>query len=245
MTAFLGDTTSERFYTRSLLQIGPVELDGDEAHHLGVVCRLRAGDLVCLFNGDGCQYPARIQAVSKRSVSLEVLSQEAPARELSFALTVAAPVPKGDRAQFLVEKLTELGVTTYVPLATQHSVIQPREAKLEKLQRYVIEASKQCGRNVLMKVESLASWDDFCKRDDLGPVRLVAHPNQELPGTWKQQVSAGSSIALAVGPEGGFTDAEIDRAGAAGWQAVGLGPRILRVETAALALTAWVIAFHA
>ena len=73
--------------------------------------------------------------------------------ELSDRLEVAAPLPKGDRAQFLVEKLTELGVTSFVPLKTARSVVEPREAKREKLQRYVIEASKQCGRNVLMRIE--------------------------------------------------------------------------------------------
>src|SRR5256885_12162754 len=100
---------AERFYVSSPLAPGAVELDGPEAHHLAVVCRVRPGDAVCLFNGDGREYPASVVEAGKRRVSLEVTAAEAPARELGFRLEVAAPLPKGDRAQFLLEKLTELG----------------------------------------------------------------------------------------------------------------------------------------
>src|SRR6185369_13026048 len=121
--------------------------------------------------------------------------------------------------------------TAYVPLRTERSVVQPRDSKLEKLQRYVIEASKQCGRNVLMEIESLADWQDYCCRPNLPSLRLVAHPG----GTVFHQAGQ-SDVAVAVGPEGGFTDGEIARAREAGWQVIVLGPRILRMETAALML---------
>src|SRR4029077_14194970 len=102
---------------------------------------------------DGNEYPAEVESVERRAVTLRVLGVERPNRELPFALVVAAPLPKGDRAQFLLEKLTELGVTTFVPLRTQRSVVHPRETKLDKLQRYVIRAGKQCRRNPLLQVE--------------------------------------------------------------------------------------------
>src|SRR5262245_42151837 len=102
---------SERFYINCPLQPGPVLLEGAEAHHLSAVCRLRPGDAVCLFNGDGREYPAHVVAVGKRQVSLQIDACQSPERELGFPLEVAAPLPKGDRGQFLVEKLTELGVT--------------------------------------------------------------------------------------------------------------------------------------
>src|SRR5262245_4508276 len=158
---------ADRFFLDQPLAPGPVQLRGPEAHHLATVCRLRPGDRVVLFNGDGREYPAAVRDVSRRDVSLDVLAVESPARELPLALTVAAALPRGDRASFLVEKLTELGVTAFVPLSTARSVVQPREAKLEKLQRQVIEASKQCGRNVLMRVEALTAWADFCARPGL------------------------------------------------------------------------------
>jgi 16S rRNA (uracil1498-N3)-methyltransferase len=209
-------------------------VDGPEAHHLVVVCRVRPGDEVCLFNGDGREYPARVIETGKRRVLLEVLRVEEPSREVGYRLEVAAPLPKGDRGQFLIEKLTELGVTSFTPLQTARSVVQPREAKLEKLQRHVIEASKQCGRNVLMRIQPLTAWDTYCVSPSLPHVRLIAHPSAEC-GTRNAE---RTDIALAVGPEGGFTEEEVSLALKAGWGAVGLGPRILRIETAALAMAA-------
>src|SRR5271165_5520594 len=119
---------SERFFVECPLGPGAVELEGAEAHHLATVCRLRAGDAVILFNGDGFEYPARVASVGRRVVSLEILSVETPAREVPFRLEVAAPLPKGDRATFLIEKLTELGVTRFTPLQTARSVVHPHDA---------------------------------------------------------------------------------------------------------------------
>jgi 16S rRNA (uracil1498-N3)-methyltransferase len=122
---------AERFYVNCPLDVGAgVELTGPEARHLAVVRRGRPGDVVCLFNGDGRESRAEVAAVTKRGVALRVLAVAAPERELSFRLEVAAPLPKGDRAQFLVEKLTELGATALVPLRTRRSVVHPGEAKL-------------------------------------------------------------------------------------------------------------------
>jgi 16S rRNA (uracil1498-N3)-methyltransferase len=225
---------ADRFYVKDALAPGPVLLEGPEAHHLRAVCRLRPGDRVCLFNGDGREYPARITAVDRRGVSLEVTGAEAPARELSFRLQVAAPLPRGDRAQFLVEKLTELGVTSFVPLETARGVTHPGEAKREKLGRYVVEASKQCGRNVLLRVEPPAPWLEHCRRADLPPRRLLGDPRgEEVPRLLRVP---GGDVAVAVGPEGGFTEEEVEAARSAGWSLANLGPRILRVETAAIAL---------
>jgi len=223
---------ADRFYVNSPLAPGPVVLDGPEAHHLAVVCRLRPGDALCLFNGDGRQYPATVREVARRAVTVEVTGIESPERELPFRLLVAAPVPKGDRAQFLVEKLTELGASAFVPLSTTRSVVQPREAKLDKLQRYVIEASKQCGRNVLMEVCPLREWPAFCRDTQLPVLKVLAHPGSHFSALSPM----GANVAVAVGPEGGFTEEEVALAVGAGWQATSLGPRILRVETAALVL---------
>jgi 16S rRNA (uracil1498-N3)-methyltransferase len=225
---------SERFYVEQPLSVGRVSLDGPEAHHLATVCRLRPGDAVTLFNGDGREYAARVVSAGKRVVELEIISEATPAREVGFRLEVAAPLPKGDRAAFLLEKLTELGATAFTPLRTARSVVHPHEAKLERLQRHVIEASKQCGRNVLLRVGPLTDWASFVGAD-LPARRLVAHTGGEALS------AAGSpgDVALVVGPEGGLTDVEVEQARAAGWRVVGLGPRVLRVETAALTLTAW------
>jgi 16S rRNA (uracil1498-N3)-methyltransferase len=222
---------SERFFVDAPLRPGPLVLEGAEAHHLATVCRLRSGSVVVLFNGDGHEYRAGVRNVERKRVELDVETMETPARELAFRLEVAAPLPKGDRAQFLLEKLTELGVTSFVPLQTERSVVHPREAKLDRLRRWVIEASKQCGRNTLLDVQPLVNWSDYCRRSELPERRLLADPTG---AAW--QAEAVGNTALAVGPEGGFTEAEVVLARASGWRTVGLGSRILRVETAALLL---------
>jgi len=233
---------SQRFYTSLPLAPGMVELTGAEAHHAATVCRLRLGDPVCLFNGDGHEYPARIVSTGRKAVQVEVLGIESPHRELPFALEVAAPLPKGDRGMFLVEKLTELGVTSFVPLSCERSVIQPGEGKLEKLDRHVIEASKQCGRNVLMRVGPVVAWQEYGATGPRGEVRIAAHP-----GGTQTVARVGPRVPamrVAVGPEGGFTDAEIALAREHGWHIIDLGPRILRIETAAIALAVQAVTCH-
>ncbi|MHB1422370.1 MAG: RsmE family RNA methyltransferase [Gemmataceae bacterium] len=226
---------AERFYVNCELSPGPVLVQGAEARHLAVVCRLRAGDTVCLFNGDGHQYPARIESVGRREVALEVIAVENPARELPFRLDIAAPLPRGDRAQFLLEKLTELGVTTFTPLKTARSVVHPHDTKRDKLQRHVIEASKQCGRNVLLEVRAMVEWPAFCRAGEHATRCVLGHRG----GDWRrdeEKKEQRCDTVAAVGPEGGFTEDEVALARAAGWRLMDLGPRILRVETAALAL---------
>ena len=249
---------ADRFYINCPLASGPMEIEGPEAHHLAGVCRLRPGDQVCLFNGDGHEYPARVLSAGRRRVTLEVSGRHSPQRELPFRLEIAAPLPKGDRAHFLLEKLTELGVSTFVPLQTERSVVHPRETRLEKLHRYVIEASKQCGRNVLLQVQPLTDYAMYCRRDNLPPDRILAHPGgdrvkqrigadtarregnagSDAVAGWPDAPVPASGLALAVGPEGGFTEEEVEGALAAGWQLFDLGQRILRIETAALLLAA-------
>ena len=227
---------ADRFYVNQPLGVGQVRLEGADAHHLAAVCRYRAGDQVYLFNGDGSQYLAGVKNVQRHSVDVEVLSCDSPVRELAHRLEVAAPVPKGDRAHFLFEKLTELGATTFVPLRTERSVVHPGQGKLDKLERYVIEASKQCGRNVLLRVEQPADWEDYCRRPRSALARVVAHP-----GGTMIPLSPRGDVVVAVGPEGGFTEEEIELARLAGWEVVDLGPRMLRIETAAILLATWAV----
>lgn len=224
---------ADRFYLNCELTPGPVHLDGSEAHHLTTVRRFRPGDQVILFNGNGYECPARIEEVSRRSVSLEILECQEVNRELPFLLTVAAPLPKGDRSQVLLEKLTELGVSRFIPLRTKHTVVLPRESKIEKLGRFVIEASKQCGRNVLMEIGPLTEWEAFCHNENSARQYIAQPGGGPLPGDGNPE-----AIVVAIGPEGGFTDEEVESARASEWQAIDLGPRVLRVETAAIALSA-------
>ena len=227
---------ADRFFTPDALAPGDYTLAGPEAHHLAAVRRFAPGDAVVLFNGDGHDYPAQVVSVGKRAAVLNVLEPRAVDRELPFPLVVASALPKGDRADFLIEKLTELGVTRFVPLLTARAVVQPKPAVVEKFARAVIEASKQCGRNRLMHVDPPQKWADFLARADLPATRIVLHT-----GTGLGRMSATGGTALAIGPEGGFASDEVEAALATGWSAASLGPRVLRVETAALAAAAVVL----
>ena len=225
---------SDRFYTADPLGPGEYALTGPEAHHLAAVRRFAEGDRVTLFNGDGHEYPSEILSLGKKTVTLNVLARESADRELGHPLVVGCALPKGDRADFLVEKLTELGATRFVPLVTTRAVVQPKPAVVEKFTRAVIEASKQCGRNVLMGVDPPQKWEAFASRADLPSARFVLHTGPTLA----RLPTTRTGAAVAVGPEGGFTQDEIALALASGWTPASLGPRVLRVETAALAAVA-------
>jgi 16S rRNA (uracil1498-N3)-methyltransferase len=226
---------ADRFYTADELGPGEHALTGPEAHHLATVRRFAPGDRVVLFNGDGHDYPSEIVSVGKRSVALTVLAREPADRELPFPLVIASALPKGDRADFLVEKLTELGVTRFVPLVTSRAVVQPKAGVVEKFARAVIEASKQCGRNRLMAVDAPRKWPDFLALPNLPATRFVLHTGPDLS---KLPASAGDGVAVAIGPEGGFSPEEVSEALACGWIAATLGRRVLRVETAAITAAA-------
>jgi 16S rRNA (uracil1498-N3)-methyltransferase len=226
---------ADRFYLPEPLAIGEVTLDGSEAHHLAHVRRFVVGDRVTLFNGDGQEYPAEVLAVEKKWVRLRIIGVESPMRELGFSLHFAVALPKGDRGDFLIEKLTELGATDFTPLLAERSVVRPRETKVEKLRAAVIEASKQCGRNVLMRVQPPTEFGEWVRGVNLG-MKWIAHPGGDQLHTLSHP---SEGITVAVGPEGGFTEDEVAAAAAVRFTTVALGPRVLRVETAAVALAAW------
>src|SRR5262249_26008956 len=148
-------------------------------------------------------------------ISLCVFDCRQAHRELERTLDVACPLPKGDRTQFLIEKLTELGVTAFTPLLCERSVIHPKESTLEKLKRYVIEASKQCGRNCLMRIEPAISWTEFAAPRSVGLTRDVSVEETRLfahPGIEEETRLHGLAFRCVVGPEGGFTSNEVDLA---------------------------------
>jgi 16S rRNA (uracil1498-N3)-methyltransferase len=235
---------SERFFSPHPITAGGMMLDGPEAHHLLHVMRAAVGDEVTLFDGTGAEFKATVETLRRTDAELRIIERREIDRELPFELVVGVALPKGDRQKWLVEKLTELGVTTLVPLITERCVAQPAAAAVERLRRSVIEAAKQCGRNRLMKIAEPQTWTEWITTGCLGSSdskppanhRLLAHPNG-LPLSDLDH-SMPIPTQLTIGPEGGLTDAEVDAATTAGWQSVSLGERILRVETAAIALAA-------
>ncbi|REK12772.1 MAG: 16S rRNA (uracil(1498)-N(3))-methyltransferase [Planctomycetota bacterium] len=228
---------SQRYFVESPIEGPTVRLTGSEAHHLAHVMRARAGDDVVLFDGGGAEYAARVEHIARAEIGLAVLERRDVDREPAVHLTLGVALPKPDRARWLVEKATELGVARLVPLVTQFAGQRPAPATLVKLRRAVIEACKQCGRNRLMEIAEPQPFDAW-----IGTVegaRLLAHPASADPrSTTSPPLSHPGPLTIAVGPEGGFSPQEVERALAAGWRTVALGERILRVETAALALAA-------
>lgn len=226
---------SERFFLAAPPQAGRAALAGDEARHLTRVHRARVGDDVRVFDGAGHEWAARVAAIERDRVSLDLVAdlpgQPSPTR----SLTLAVALPKGERQKWLVEKLTELGVTRLVPLVTERGVAEATAAAIERLTRGVIEACKQCGRNTLMEIGSPATLDSLASTHPHA-LRLIAHPDgaplAEAYG------SGQTAIVAAIGPEGGFTDEEIAAAAGRGFYRVSLGPLILRIETAAIAIAA-------
>lgn len=230
----------ERFFCEEAAGGGILRLEGAEANHLSRVRRVSVGKTVVLFDGKGFATEAEVREVRRREVLLEAVGAPLPNRSPLIELTLAIAPPKGDRLDWLVEKATEIGVARLVPLVTERSVVDPSEAKLERLRKAVIEASKQCGRNLLMRIEPPIAWDIFLSKEESG-VKLLAEPGGLAWSAWPLP-SVGGSTCLAVGPEGGFTSSEVTRAEAVGWSVVGLGPTILRVETAGLVGSARLLA---
>jgi 16S rRNA (uracil1498-N3)-methyltransferase len=232
---------SDRYFADESISSDRVVLAGPEAHHLIHVMRAAPGLQVVLFDGSGDEFPAVVRSVGRSDVELSVLSREQINRELPVELTLCVTLPKGDRQRWLVEKAVELGVTRVIPLRTQRSVAQPVEQSLLRLRRTVIEASKQCGRNRLLEIGQPQAWPDLVEDTAAAPCRLLAHPRMASPTRIFGSEELPDSVLLAIGPEGGFADDEVALAVAAGWHTVDLGPRILRVETAAIALAAMVV----
>jgi 16S rRNA (uracil1498-N3)-methyltransferase len=239
---------SERFFVSEPITTDRARLDGPEAHHLLHVMRADVGQAITLFDDSGAEFAAVVQRLYRSEVDVRIVERRAIDRELPFTLTVGVALPKGDRQKWLVEKLTELGVAVLVPLSTERCVAQPTCGTIARLTRTVIEASKQCGRNRLMQITAPRNWPDWISQNHVAGVppstlrRLLAHPGGSSLA--QLDLSSPHPTQIAVGPEGGLTDAEVACAVRAGWQAVDLGPRILRVETAAIALAAVVAQCH-
>ena len=225
-------------------------LSGDEAHHFSKVMRGKVGDSLVLFDGTGTYAHGIVEAIQKDGIRIHVMETFADDIESPLRLTVASALPKGDRQRFLAEKLAELGVARFVPVLMERSVAKSNESVLQRLRRYVIEAAKQCGRNVLMEITNevpIHKLNDFFAAETI--MKFVLHPVSlgSVGQTTPQQVlvapRAPDKIAILTGPEGSFTDQEVEAVLRGGFQPLDLGKRILRTETACIAAAALFLTF--
>lgn len=212
-----------------------VTLTADEARHLREVLRLKPGDPVSVFDGEGKEFRARVAQARRESAELELDEQIEPARpESPLEITLAVALLKGEKFDLVVQKATELGVTKIVPLMTRFADIKLRDEndagkRVARWQRIALEAAKQSGRAVVPEVSvPVAVSSLFNERCLLFSER----GGEELKPIEKEQITA------IIGSEGGWADEELEQARAAGAQIVTLGGRILRAETAAITATA-------
>ena len=228
---------SERFFITTQPAGDRAVLEGDEARHLTRVLRAKVGDTVSLFDGRGREWPARVASLGRDRVELDTTEPTVDPVPVAIPLTLAVALPKGDRQKWMVEKLTELGTARLVPLETTRGVAEATASAQVRLERVVIEACKQCGRNTLMEIAAGRPLERLLAEVPAGACVVIAHPGGRLLDAATMPPTATAMIAL-VGPEGGFTDEELGTADRAGVIRISLGPRILRVETAAIALAA-------
>lgn len=211
----------------------------DQAHHLINVMRVKPGDDVVLFDRHGNEYDTQIVEVKKKQLTLKRIATRRPERRSNVEITIAAALPKGDRQKFLIEKLVELGVATFIPLITPRSVAQVNPKVIARIEKQIIEATKQCRRSYLMEITPAQTLPEvLATAADGFSARYVAHPYNAVPlaslSSLAATQSADASCIWLIGPEGGFSDDEVQTAVKAGWQAVSFGEIILRVETAAM-----------
>ncbi|RNF34921.1 16S rRNA (uracil(1498)-N(3))-methyltransferase [Paracoccus methylarcula] len=215
----------------------PVTLEAPQAHYLSGVMRLRAGEVISVFNGRDGEWSASIAEAGKRGGSLELLEQTAPQRDPPDLWLLFAPIKKA-RTDFIVEKAAELGAARILPVQTDFT--NSERIRQDRLQAHAVEAAEQCGGTYVPGVDDLVplarlldGWDET--RRIIWADEAMAGPAQTLaglpPGPW----------AILIGPEGGFSEAERSRIAALPFVTrISLGPRILRADTAAVAaMTLW------
>lgn len=228
-----------RLYCESGLAPGAtIELPERAARHVAAL-RLREGDALTLFAGDGFEWRATLTAVSKRGVLAALHERREASRESPLDITLAQGVCAADRMDLVLQKATELGVARIRPVVTTRSIVRLSQERQERReahwQNVAIAACEQCGRNVVPPVGSLVALRDYLAEPRHPGVRIVLSP----AGTATvRSLEVHDPLTILIGPEGGLTQEEHELAALAGFVPVRFGPRILRTETAPLAAIA-------
>jgi 16S rRNA (uracil1498-N3)-methyltransferase len=220
-----------------------LQLDSDAARHLSTVLRMREGERLCLFH-DGVEGEAIISALSKRGVTVSILSSNEVNRESPLHIMLAQGISRGDRMDYTIQKAVELGVTAIAPIITERTAVKLDAERSNKRSAHwrgiIISACEQCGRTTLptlYPVTTLSSW--LVERTNGSRLLLRGNAQHSL-----NSLVLEGYITILIGPEGGLSDAECAAAEAVGYTAVRMGPRILRTETAALAALAIIQSRH-
>ena len=230
------------FYSEHLADPGAtLTLTGDEARHAAASRRLQVGETLWLFDGRGGLVRTTLLHVTARGRALDLRIEERRTEPPPKpAIHLACALPKGDRQNVLLDIATQLGMTLFTPLVCERSVVKPGANSIERWRRVCLEACKQSRRTYLPELRSPATPREVMARTARGTETVwVAHPSAEavsVSSAIKQNASA--DVTILVGPEGGFMEEEVEQTTGAGAQQIALGPAILRIETAAVALVA-------
>ncbi len=234
---------SRFFIPKGCVRGNNIYIDGDEAHHILDVMRLKALDKVVTFDGTGKEYVGFIKEAGKKSLVVEVVETRQPLAKGLSKISLIQAIPKKGKMDYIVEKATELGVYSLVPVFSKRTVPDWGESKMrantERWRRIVMEAAKQCGRRDIPEVTQIFDFKSVLKRygdHDLALIAALSDGSIAL----KDAIAGfkGGTIAVAVGPEGDFTPDEIKAAREARFKLISLGSRVLKSDTAGLALLA-------
>lgn len=235
-----------RFYVEGtdLNQSGrSVELQGEDVNHIRNVLRLRRGDSITVSDGNGRDYHCMISDITSEKVVADILDVCDNFAELKTEITLFQGYPKSDKLELIIQKTVELGVTRIVPVLTQRTVIKPVEKKIkQKTERYLAiakAAAKQSGRGIVPVVTEPVSFEKALMMASALEMNLIPYEAAEGITYSKKMIQAVKgkrSLGIFIGPEGGFTLAEVEQAKAIGACAITLGHRILRTETAGMAV---------
>lgn len=231
-----------RYFTTDIAD-GSAYLNGADAHHLAVVLRAKAGDDVTVCDGLGTDYACRVRLAGKERVEMDIISSHPSESEPHTAVTLYVGYPKQDKLETIIQKATELGAVRVVPFFSRYCVAAPKneEKKNVRYQRVALEAAKQSGRGRVPEVTMPLSFDEMLRDAAACDTVLFCDEAGGAPLHSRLKDTA-HSVAIVTGSEGGFSREEAEKAAAAGFLPVGLGPRILRCETAPLAALSVVMA---
>ncbi|NJR42936.1 MAG: 16S rRNA (uracil(1498)-N(3))-methyltransferase, partial [Akkermansiaceae bacterium] len=211
-------------------------LTGDEARHISQVLRMKAGESIIVFDGQGRRAAAEISTISRERVSLR-LAEELPSEKPLPAITLAQAIPKGKNMDLIVQKSVELGISQIQPLVTRYTIVQPGDGKSEKWRRNALEACKQCGQDTLPDIAEPLTFDRWIGSQAGAPgLKIIASlaPGARPFRSVLRDHPGTTAATLLVGPEGDFSAEETAAALAAGFLPITLGSIVLRVETATL-----------
>lgn len=215
-------------------------LPSGAAHHAIRVLRLKVGDEVRLFNGEGGEFEASIHRVDKDSVTVDIGRHHDIERESTVQVCLAQAITTGDKMDYTLQKAVELGVARIQPLQTKRSVVRLNQERAEKRlqhwQNVVVSACEQCGRNTVPKVAPILPFEEWVAATDKATMRLMLSPYAEQ--SLRDCPAPTGEVNLVIGPEGGLNQDEVAFALAKGFTSVRMGPRVLRTETAPLAALA-------